>query len=273
MSDRDLRFICARLLLRPVIGFFVRKSLKLQDLVEISKSLFVEIAEDEIRKSQAESSISRVSVLTGVHRKDVTRLQTDGTKVKQGLDIVTRVLGQWQHDQRFITKAGRTRSLTCQGEQSEFWQLVRSVSREINPYTLLFEMERAGSIVKTRGLVKLKSRVYLPKGDIKQGFEFLSEDSEDLIRSVEENVFDVPEQPNLHIKTEYDKIPQNHIPEIREWFLREGSKFHQRARNYLSQFDADINPKQNITEQPVRIAIGTFSRIETVEDHGKEGSE
>jgi hypothetical protein len=90
----------------------------------------------------------------------------------------------------------------------------------------------------------------------------LSEDAEDLYLAVEENAFQAGEtQPNHHLKTEYRNVPAEALPEIRSWCLREGSALHERARNFLSRYDRDINPAVDGTGS-FRIAIGSFSVIE-----------
>ena len=255
-----------KLMLRPILRFCLRRSLKLQDLQEVCKAVFLEIAEDEIRKTAKPVTLSRLSVMTGVHRKDVSRISRDGDEVVRANSLVVKVIGQWQNDNRFSTKSGKPRVLSAEGANSEFVKLVHSVSKDLNPYTVLFELERIDAVERTARGVRLQTGLYNPHGDEHQAFQLLARDSEDLMSAVEENIVATEEVPNLHISTEYDNIPLKHLPRIRTWFLEEGSAFHQRARSFLSDFDRDVNPiRRRGSKGRVRVAVGSFSRTEILE--------
>ncbi|MBN8550247.1 MAG: hypothetical protein J0M12_13090 [Deltaproteobacteria bacterium] len=143
---------------------------------------------------------------------------------------------------------------------------------DLNPYTVLFELERIGAVERTRGGVKLVSRLYNPQGDSVAAMGLLASDMSDLMLAVEENVEGGGNVavPNLHIKTEYDNIPASKISEIREWCLREGSAFHQRVRNYLSQHDRDITAQPSGKDGTVRVAVGAFSRVEVLKSEAQQ---
>jgi hypothetical protein len=263
MSEKPISQ-CLRYLLYPVVKFCLRHSLKLQDLLELAKLSFLEVAEEELYRQGREVSSSRLSIMTGVHRKDVVRLKHDQAPPKKGPDLITRLIGQWQSDRRFSSKRKGPKVLSYESMESDFAALVASVSREVNPYTVLFELERVGLVKRTRTGLKLKSPVYFPKGSVKEGFRLLGSDVDDLLSAVEENVLAKPKVPNLHIKTEYDNVPASIVPRIRQWFLDKGSVLQEEARKYLSQCDRDINPELPAKGGRVRVALGTFSRVETL---------
>lgn len=152
--------------------------------------------------------------------------------------------------------------LKLDGMESPFIQLIQSISTELNPYTVLFELERVGVVKRTSHGIKLLKSVYLTKDKI-EGYQFLSEDTDDLIQAVQENLEDQNNNPNLHLKTEYDNIPSTCIPQIKNWLLKEGSLFHKKARNFLSSFDSDAaktSLKNNKSvDKAFRVAVGTFS--------------
>lgn len=255
---------CLRLLLMPVLGFCLRHSIKLQELLECIKVVFLEVAIMDMQRNGVPMSHSRLSVMTGVHRRDTARLAGQELKLEPPDNLIVRIIGQWQQDKRFCTAIGKPRTLSI--EQGDFNELIASVSKDLNPYTVLFELERIGAVRRTRQGLKLQTRIYIPRRDVVEGFKLLSRDCEDLIRSVEENVFLDPEIPHLHIKTEYNNIPTGALKDIRRWLIREGSAFHQRARNYISRFDRDINNAMTAKKGRLRVAIGTFSRVEKLEE-------
>ncbi|MBP9837252.1 MAG: hypothetical protein KBC84_00915 [Proteobacteria bacterium] len=251
-----------KLILKPIVRLCLRHSIKLQTFLEYAKVVFIEAAEEELIKSQHEISVSKISVMTGVHRPDVVRLYMEKSPEKTEKNQISRIIGQWQHDSRFLTKAGKPKVLSALGMESEFVQLVHSVSADLNPYTILYELERTGIIERKDNSIKLASRLYLPKGDIEEGLRLLSQDTDDLICAVEENILSESKSLNLHIKTEYDNIVPEAEAEIRDWFIKQGSKFHEETREFLSKYDRDINKKLSREGGKKRVVLGTFSRVE-----------
>ena len=271
------------LLFRPVVRFCLRHSLQIQDAIEAMKSAFLAVAQEELQRNGRVDqpnvpSVSRISAMTGMHRRDVSRLMRGNPPVRPSENLITRVIGQWRSNARFTAPSGGPRVLRVDSKQSEFAELVSSISKDLNPYTVLLELERLGYVQETKRGVKLIARSYIPAGDMERGVGLLSADAADLMWAVEENLLDRPQYPNLHLKTEFDNIAPEHIPKIRQWLLDEGSAFHERAFTFLSQFDRDANPQavtsskgasgkaDNGSEdgaaacgERVRVAVGSFS--------------
>ena len=254
---------CARRLLRPIIKFCLSHGLKLQDLNEFLKVEFVEAAKSEIEFKGEQPSVSRISVMTGVHRPDVLRITEGEGEYKESKNQIVRIVGQWQHNKKFCNPAGKPKVIDIQGKNSEFVKLVQSVSADLNPYTVLFELERSGLAQRTTKGLKLISKLYIPKDNVQGGFDLLAKDMEDLIFAVSENIFEQPIYPNLHIRTEYDNIPAKFIEPVRKWLLEEGSAVHRKARKFLSEKDADFTPNlKDKSDGKLRVSFGTYTRIE-----------
>jgi hypothetical protein len=167
---------------------------------------------------------------------------------------------QWQHSTLFTTKAGKPRVLGCEGRDSEFANLVASVNGgDISGYAVLFEMERRGIVERKNGMIKLAWRDFSPSDDTKEQLQQWGEDTVDLAAAVEENVFGSHEVKNHHLKTVFDNIAVEHLPEVQQWLMQEGSLFHKRARQFLSQHDIDLAPELKGKQGGARIALGSFS--------------
>jgi len=269
--SRSVSLDILRLVLRPVLKFALRHSLKLQEIVETCKRVVIELAAGELESSGQPATANKLSIMTGVHRADVLRLQRKADPGAGHQNVISRLIGQWQSAPRFCSRPGHPRTLKFEGKQGEFSDLVSSVSGDLNPYTVLFELERIGAVRRTARGLELLAREHILGEDRKESFRHLSNDGEDLICAVEENVLQLPELPNLHLRTEYDNVSSQHIEKIREWLLKEGSAFHARARKFLSRYDRDINPAMEKQSPPVRVAVGAFSRIE--KGKGRQGKE
>jgi hypothetical protein len=64
-------------MLRPIVKLMIHLGLPLQSFVEVLKATYVEVAERHFAEDGRPLTDSQVSVLTGVHRKDVRRLRAE----------------------------------------------------------------------------------------------------------------------------------------------------------------------------------------------------
>lgn len=200
-------------------------------------------------------------MMTGVHRKDVTRLLSEGDqKPSEPRGFLWKVLSCWENDPQFVTKRGKPRILTCSGAQSEFTQLVSRVSREVNPYTVLFELERVGAVERTVTGVRLRESTYIPAAGDSEGLRYLSTDIDDLVFSVEENIYGSEPGINHHIKTQFDAIPTSAVAELRQWINELGAQFHRSLRSHLSALEKNATAAE--AEEVVRVAVFSASRID-----------
>lgn len=259
--ERHVLIYVLRLLLLPLARFCVRHSLMFQDFLDCSKESFIKAARQELDSSSHQVTSSRLSIMTGIHRREVSKFKGPVLADEQTSGgLIRKVIGQWQTDSRFLTIRGKPRTLNL-GQKSEFAELIRSVSKDLNPATVLFELERLESVIKTDKGVRLTTETHVPRGDPIEGFNYLGRDAEDIVSTVEENVLEDPEIPQLHLRLEYDKVRQDVSEKIKMWFLKEGHAFQIRARDYVSQFDQDVNPELGYKGKFLRVVLSTFSNV------------
>ena len=262
MLDRELIRRLTLRLLRPVLRFCVRHAQRIQDIVDLVKFCLLQIAAEELLSRHERVTASRLSVMTGMHRRDVAKYGSPRAIETGSRDLTIKVMGKWQSSPQLTTKAHTPRVLSARGEQSEFSTLVKSVSRDLNPATVLFELQRLGIVEVSDNSAHLVRDSYTPKGDCEAGFAILESDLSEVIAAAEENVLAAPQIPNLHCRTAYDRIRPSALPDIRRWLLREGHAFHARAREYISQFDQDINPDPSFSGRGARVVVGSFGKTD-----------
>lgn len=250
-----------RAVLAPIVRYCLRHGLKLQDLIDAAKPVFVDHARRFLAADGEKESISRVSLMTGVHRKDVTQLlaqhpEDSNTSTR---NIVWKILSVWESSREFQTKSGNPRVLLNSPSANEFADLVGMVSKELNPYSVSLELQRMGVVKKTRSGLKLVRAEYQSSDDYQEALGFLSTDIDDLIQAVEQNVLSTPHGINHHVKTQFDEIPLSAVPELRSWINTIGSELHTRLRAQFSsterQTTADTGPR-------VRVAFLSAARFD-----------
>ncbi len=249
-----------RLLLRPVARFCLRNQLGLRDLLEAAKAALIDEAAADMEAQGSKINLSRLSVVTGVHRKDAARIHREQEVRESSTTFSSRVIGQWRKDPRFTTKSSRPRVLSYQGDESEFAELVSVVSTDLHPGTVLFDLERIGAVEKTRSGIKLLAKAYVPRGDPAEGWYMLSRDAVDLVDAVSENIASPDEElPNYHASAVFDNIAVEDVPKVRRWLFRQCSRFHQRVAQYLAKHDLDLSPDAK-GEGGQRISMGMYTK-------------
>lgn len=252
--------------MRPVLRFCLKRSYKFQELVRVAKEEFLEMAFEELGREEA--SVSKLSAVTGLQRKDIHQL-IHGKERNGGVNVVTRIVGHWIHSRKFSKSPGKARPLDYLGAESEFAELVRSVSSDLSHHTLLKEMERLGVVKRGKSAVTLLRTEVPLKGE--EGYLAAADDIDDLFRAADENLSD--DVRHLHARTAYDSIPTSALPKIRKWLFSMGERIHAEARRELSKFDRDYSGESKDGDE-VRVTLGTFSFVEpAVKDEKGDESE
>jgi len=269
-NDTTSGFIHA--ILQALVRWCLKKGVRSAQVEELVRQTFVHEAQREIRDAKSEFSVSKVSVITGLHRSEVSRLLSGEDRAASQHDVLNRIIGLWSTAKRYRTKQGEVRALTHEGLQSEFAALVAEVSKEVTHYPILFELERIGAIEYHGNSVKLIAQGYAPRGDVQYGLDLLALDAADLVSAVESNILQKDPEPSLHLRTSFDNIDPKDLGEIRQWVHRKGVEFHAAMREHLSQYDRDLTDNgersdkhyaldgaQDAPEERAQVSVTSFS--------------
>lgn len=227
-----------RLLVRPLVRFCLRHSIKIQEAYAILKSEFAAEAQRLLLQQGEKVTTSKLSVITGIPRKLISTAQEPGDVSPSSSNLILNVIEHWRTHSDYRVRGGsKPRAISCEGADSEFAQLVRDVSVDLNPYTVLFELERVNLVKRTSGTVTLSGSLFLER-DLAKALAMGADDCDALIRTIEHNVQSRGRE-HLHLTTTFDNIPDKHLEEIRAWVLKEGTAYQRRVHDYLRTFDRD----------------------------------
>jgi hypothetical protein len=247
-----------RALARPALRYCLHHALGFHELLEAIKAEYVCLAQEAALNSQKRVTVSQLSVMTGLNRREVTRLCSDAASKTPRVCLAARVLSLWEQDARFCSGVGKPRVLSLSEPGPRFQDLVASVSKDVNPASVLLELERTGAVSRVRSGVKLIEAYHSFHGEPGQIMDLLAADLETLTSAVEENAYADLEIRNLHLRTEYDNIFVADIPKIRRKLLELGSKLHRDVRTLLTKHDKDLQPHRQ-DEAGMKVSLGTFS--------------
>lgn len=231
-------------------------------IVDELKTLLVDEAHRELARSNEDHTVSKISVMTGLQRRDVQRVTSLDADPSKHLDLMTRVIGAWTTSERF-SRGCKPHALSYEGPTSDFADLVRSISTDLNPSTILFEMERLALVERVGPEIKLLWNAYQMSGDIDDAYTLLERDIRTLVEGVDNNITSASPIPNLHISTRFDNVSKDQLRTIREWLLAKGAAFHAEAREFIGSFDKDINPSRYTEPGGAKVSLTSFSLCES----------
>lgn len=186
--------------LRPLVRLFIRCGLTFPALCDLLRELYVNVAEYDFALADKEQTDSRVSLLTGIHRKEVRRLRGAGAPVRTAPASVSRssmILARWVAAPEFLDAAGAPRPLrraADSGEGASFEDLVEQVTRDVRPRAVLDEwLDRGMATIDDEGRVRLEEAAFAPRpGDDRQLYYFGRNLHDHVAAAVENILSDTP---------------------------------------------------------------------------------
>jgi len=101
-SQQPEIFSAVRRLLRPLVRILLRNGVAYGALAELIRKVYVDVAYEEFSPAGKKQTVSRVSGLTGLTRKEVKRLaemeETDSVSGQERYNRAVRVIGGWMKD-------------------------------------------------------------------------------------------------------------------------------------------------------------------------------
>ena len=163
--DRVLR------VLQPLVRLLLRNGVTYTVFTAALKRLFVDAAQQELAARGMARTDSAVSLLSGVHRRDVRNL-VRGPAVAPGaappaLGLAAQVVARWMNEPEFQGAQGDARVLPRSGERGSFDALVAGVSRDVRPKAVLDELLRLEVVHETEAGIALERTGFAPR----HGFE------------------------------------------------------------------------------------------------------
>jgi hypothetical protein len=174
------------------VRLLLRHGVTLPELAGLLRELYVELADDELRGDGGSATDSRVSLRTGIHRKDVRRLRRGVRAAPFGTtSLGARLLARWLGSPELRDANGHVLPLpqrTPPEGGPSFEALVRSVSRDIRPRTVLDDWLDSGLVEVREGTVVLDPRRLAAEPSFEERTRFFADQLRDHIAAGAHNL-------------------------------------------------------------------------------------
>jgi hypothetical protein len=247
-------------LFRPVAKILLFAGIPWKDVAEIGKATYVDVASAEFGIRGRPTNATRVAILTGFSRKEVSRLRSllvsEENHEIDSMNHATRVLTGWHTDQAYIDDSGKPLALPIDSDDVSFASLCKRYASDVHISTMLKELKHVGAIEELPdGRVSAKTRYYMPLQP--DPLRLLSSGSvlEDLGETVAYNLYRTDKDlPRFERRATNTRVPKSAVPDFQAFLEEEGQAFLERVDQWLTEHELD----QTSTDPGIRLGLGAY---------------
>lgn len=180
----------AAVLMAPVASWLLRHGVAYPAFAETLKAVFLEAARGELERDATKPTQSALSMLTGVHRKDVRALAEAPSKARAQPrpPLASQVFTRWLTDSRYRAADGKPRALPRAGARRSFETLCRELSNDVHPRTVLDELLRLGHVALDGERVVVLAASFVPSARLDDMTALFSSNAADHIAAAVSNL-------------------------------------------------------------------------------------
>lgn len=273
-KDHDDLSAAVTRLLEPLAALLLEHGVPHAAFSEWAKFAFVRAAEARGGVAGRKVSASRVSVVTGLTRKDVARVRATpaprGAEESARNHRAARVVNGWTNDAAYLDADGAPRTLPFDGDAPSFSSLVREYGGDVPPRAVLDELARVGTVeVSDTDLATLKERAYVPRRSEAQILDLLATDVGGLIDTIGHNL-DAPEDPKFQRRVYYDNVPEESLAAIQDMARKHGQALLEKLNKLIAKHDRDSDPTIEGTGRKM-VGIGVYYFDDDYDDSAEGG--
>lgn len=259
-SIRNALVDACRALLHPIALVLLRGGVTWREFAAVSKSVFVAVATEEFGIRGRPTNVSRVSILTGISRKEVKRQReltaSGATPGETKSTDATRLLSGWHQDEAFVGDDGTPLALGPKGVAPSFASLFTTYGGDTPEQTLVRELLDAGSIATDdSGRYFPLRRYHMPTEMDEGSIGFLGSNLFDHANTLCNNISGDSAPKRLEGFAVDAYVDQRHAEAFRQFIDARGQEFLEEIDDWLATHRVDA-ADQSAT--PSRLGLGIY---------------
>ncbi len=262
-----------RRILRPLVRLLIARSVPFTNVADLLRWVYVDVASRDFVIDGKPQTDSRVSLLTGVHRREVKRLRRHDEpafRAPKSATLGAQLIARWTTEQQYLDEDGEPRPLPYMSPDAKvatFESLVRSVSTDIRPRVVLDEWIRLGlSHVDEQDVVHLDADAFVPARGTEELAYYFGRNLHDHVAASAHNLLGEG-SPLLERSVAYNHLGSDSVREleglIRDEAMRALRTVDERARE-LQKRDAGAEDATR------RVNFGTYLFKEDTRADGED---
>ncbi len=264
----DLLLRSARRLLRPLVRLLIRRGVTFPALADVLRSLYVEVAAHELLTEPRARTDSRISLLTGVHRKEIRRWRSEPhapDAVPPVITLTSQIIARWLRDAAYAdadgTPAPLPRLPRADGGPS-FERLVQSATSDVRPRAVLDDWLNHGIVtVDAADRVVLDTAAFVPRPGSAEQLFYFGRNLHDHMSAAAANVLARNEAPFLERAAHYDHLSPATVARLeamgRDAARRLLTDFNRQALDMMDTNDRELAGAPETPRH--RLSLGTLA--------------
>jgi hypothetical protein len=217
----------ARRLLRPLVRLMMHSGLTFPILADMLRALFVDVAVNDILADPKARTDSRISLLTGVHRKEIRRLRELPADRAAGIpDVITvgsQIIARWAGTPSFTDEAGHPRPLPrihhdAADAEPSFDALVESITSDVRSRAVLDDLLGHGIVsIDSNDHVQLNTAAFIPRPGGEEQLFYFARNLHDHVAAAVANISASGAPRFLDRSVHYDRLTSAQAQELENY--------------------------------------------------------
>ena len=248
-------------LLRPLVAVLLRHGMPYGVFAELARKAYVDEAFAQAAASARRPTISSVSAVTGLTRKETKRLKEleiiDDEASAMRYSRAIRVVSAWVSDSRFQTPDGHPAVLPLEGQPASFSSLVKEFSGDIPPAAMLSVLEASRTVAQGEEGITLLERAYLPAATPLEKLDILGTDVAELIATIGHNLEAAQGDRFFQRKVSNVLVHPDHLRAFQSMSNEKSQQLLEDYHRWLVQHEITRGDKDPAVE-PRYVAVGIY---------------
>jgi hypothetical protein len=270
-NSRDHLLFAFRRVLRPLIRILVRSGVRYDEFLELVRGVYVETAVRDGLGDGTRPTRARISISTGVARRDVDRFIDKEGDVPIAQKSLTRtlmeVLHKWHTDPQFVGPYGIPLELERSSTKGRsFRELVHFINPAVNDSDALEELIRLRAVVMSGDThIRAVSRALIPIEEMSPAqLEFFGNALTRLADTLQFNMDPKNAAKRLEQSVISDRgLPKDVLPVFEKYVRERVTELLVEIDNWLSPYSAN---ELGRSEPPERVGLAVFQFVDRVPD-------
>lgn len=196
-------------LLRPLVLLCIRSGVTFPILADLLRGLYVDVASRDLLSGERARTDSRLSLLTGIHRKELRRqrLQPAPALEPAVVTLTSQAVARWLGDPDYLDGSGAPRPLPRTGPAASFDSLIAGVTRDMRSRAVLDEwLSRGLARLDGEGRVVLQAQGLLPQENMEARLFYFARNLQDHLAAAGANIVTQGHAPFLERSLRYERL-------------------------------------------------------------------
>ena len=202
-------------MMQQLARWLIHSGVGYTDFAAALKPIFYEQALAELEHLKQNRTDSAVSLLSGLHRKDVSAFKQQAnqsaseTPLNFAISVPARVIARW-------IALGLPQQIPVSGSENSFDSLVKYISTEKHPRSILFELQRLGIIEQKGHEVILQQSSFTPDNQMQESKALFSANLSDHLAAGIDNFISEKKITHLEQAVHAEKLTSQSVDSLRQ---------------------------------------------------------